>query len=306
MDRFDAMQIFVSVAELQSFAGAARRHALSAARVTRAVAALEGVVGARLLHRTTRAMRLTEAGASYLGHCKRILSEVEAAETGAASSHRELSGTFTVTAPVLFGRLHVTPIVDAFLKRHPRVTMRVLFADSVLDFFDHNIDVAIRIAPLPDSNLRAVPVGSLRRVVCASPAYLRARGTPGTPSELTKHDTIAFTGQVEHVWAFSSQGQHERVNVRPRLIVNTADLAVTAVRSGHGLTRVLSYQVAQEVALKRLKVVLSDYELPTVPVHIVRLEGREASTRVRAFADFAAPLLKAALLEVAAQLRPHA
>ena len=293
------MQVFVTVAELSSFAAAARRHVLSAARVTRAVAALEAAVGARLLHRTTRAVRLTDAGATYLGHCKRILAEVEAAEASAASSHRELSGALTLTAPVLFGRLHVAPVVSAFLKRHPRVSMRVLFADGVLDFFDHAIDVAIRIAELPDSNLRAIPVGTVRRVVCASPSYLRARGTPSTPAELAGHETIAFTGQAEHVWTFAVEGRHERVTLRPRLIVNTADLAIAAARAGQGLTKVLSYQVAEDVAHKRLKIVLRDFEGPPVPVHVVRVEGREASARVRAFADFAAPQLKAALASLA-------
>jgi DNA-binding transcriptional LysR family regulator len=298
VDRFEAMRLLVSVAELSSFAGAARRHALSAAGVTRAVAALEAVVGARLLHRTTRAVRLTEAGATYLGHCRRILSEVEAAEASAASAHAELSGTITVTAPVMFGRLHVAPIINAFLRRHPRVTLRVIFADSVLDFFDQNIDVAIRIAHLPDSSLRAVAVGSVRRVVCAAPAYLRARGTPRVPSDLAGHDTIAFTGLAEHVWAFAADGQHERVHVRPRLVANNVDLAIAATRDGHGLTRVLSYQVAEDVANKRLKLVLREYELAPVPVHIVRLEGREASARVRAFADFAAPHLRGALSQL--------
>jgi DNA-binding transcriptional LysR family regulator len=294
------MQIFVSVAELSSFAAAARRHALSPAGVTRAVAALETLVGARLLNRTTRAVRLTEAGATYLGHCKRILSELEAAETSAASTHTELSGTISITAPLLFGRLHVAPIITAFLKRHARVTLRVLFADNVLDFFDQNIDVAFRIAHLPDSGLRAITVGSVRRVVCAAPAYLRARGTPLVPSDLTKHDTIAFTGQAEHVWGFASKGQHERVHLRPRLIVNNVDLALAATREGHGLTRVLSYQVAEDVAHKRLKLVLRDHQLPPVPVHIVRLEGREAPARVRAFTDFAAPHLKGALSQLEA------
>lgn len=298
MDRFENMQIFVSVAELQSFAGAARRHVLSAARVTRAVAALERAIGAKLLHRTTRALRLTEAGSTYLSQCKRILSDVEAAEASAVSAHGELSGSFTLTAPVLFGRLHVTPIVNAFLKRHPRVSMRVLFADSMLDFFEQNIDVAIRIAHLPDSNLRVITVGSVRRVVCGAPGYLRVRGTPRTPAELAGHDTIAFTGQAEHVWAFAAPEQPERIQVRPRLTVNTADLAIAAARAGQGLTRVLSYQVADDVAHKRLKLLLSDYELPPVPVQLVRLEGREASARVRAFADFAAPLLRTALIRV--------
>jgi DNA-binding transcriptional LysR family regulator len=295
MDRFDAMSIFVSVAELHSFAAAARRHTLSAARVTRTVAALETVVGAKLLHRTTRAVRLTEAGAVYLGHCKRILGEVEAAEASAVSAHRELSGTITVTAPVLLGKLHVTGIVNAFLKRHPRVTLRVIFADNVLDFFDQNIDVAIRIARLADSNLRAAPVGSVRRVVCAAPSYLRARGTPERPDQLAQHDTIAFTGEAEHTWTFAAGAQPERLHIRPRLIVNNAELAIAAARAGHGLTRVLSYQVAEDVAHKRLRIVLNNFEPESVPVHIVRLEGREASASVRAFADFAAPLLKSAL-----------
>ena len=295
MDRFESMQIFVSVAELESFTAAARRHALSGARVTRAVAALEAAIGAKLLHCTTRALRLTDAGATYLSQCKRILSDLEAAEASAVSAHGELSGSLTITAPVLFGRLHVTPVVMAFLKRHPRVSMRVVFADGVLDFFEQNIDVAIRIAHLADSNLRVVTVGSVRRVVCGSPAYLRARGTPKTPEALTAHDTIAFTGQTEHVWAFAASEQHQRVQVRPRLIVNTADLAIAAARAGHGLTRVLSYQVASDVAHKRLKLVLSDFELAPVPVQIVRLKGREASARVRAFADFAAPRLRTTL-----------
>lgn len=299
MDRFDAMRIFVTVAELRSFAAAARKHALSAAGATRAVAGLEATVGARLLHRTTRAVRLTEAGATYLAHCKRILSELEEAEASAASAHAELTGTITITAPVLFGRLHVTPVINAFLKRHPRVSLRVIFADTVLDFFDQNIDVAIRIAHLPDSSLRAIPVGSVRRVVCASPGYLRARGAPQLPSELTSHDTIAFTGQAEHVWAFASAGQHERIHLRPRLIVNNVDLAIAATREGHGLCRVLSYQVADDVAHKRLKLVLREHELPPVPVHVVRLEGREASARVRAFVDFAVPQLKGALSRLA-------
>jgi DNA-binding transcriptional LysR family regulator len=252
-------------------------------------------VGARLLHRTTRAVRLTEAGASYLGQCKRILSEVEAAESSAASSQRELSGSLSLTAPLLFGRLHVGPIVSAFLKRHPRVSMRVHFADNVLDFFDQNIDVAIRIANLPDSSFRALTVGATRRVLCAAPSYLRARGTPQTPSELAQHDTIAFTGQAEHTWTFVHANKHERVSVRPRLIVNSAELAIAAARAGHGVTKVLGYQAAEDLKSKQLKVILADYELPAVPIHIIRLEGREASARVKAFVDFAAPQLRAAV-----------
>ena len=292
------MQVFVSVAEQQSFIAAARRHSLSAARVSRAVALLEKRLGARLLHRTTRAVRLTDAGASYLGQCKRILGEIEVAEAGAASSHRELSGSISITAPRMFGRLHVASVINAFLKRHPRVTLRALFVDHVLDFFEQNIDVAIRIAHLPDSGLRAVRVGSIRRVVCGSPDYLRARGTPRHPRELEPHDVIAFSGQAEpEAWSFALDGRHERVPTRPRLVVNTADLAVAAALAGQGLTKVLAYQVAEELAAKKLRIVLAEYELPAVPVHVVDVEGRGGSARVRAFVEFAAKELKKVLAQ---------
>jgi DNA-binding transcriptional LysR family regulator len=296
MDRFEAMQLFVSVAEQHSFVAAARRHAVAPARVTRAIAALEAKIGARLLHRTTRAVRLTEAGATYLNQCKRILSDLDVAETLAATSHRELSGLVSVTAPVSFGRLHVTQIVSAFLERHPRVSMRVAFEDHVLDLFERNIDVAVRIAHLPDSSLRAVQVGKVRRVVCASPAYLKARGTPQHPRELAQHATIGFSDPAEHqAWSFAIEGRQERISLRPRLVANTADLALAAARAGHGCARLLSYQVREDLEQKRLRIVLAEYELPPVPVHVVRLEGRDASARVRAFADFAAQKLRAAV-----------
>lgn len=296
MDRFEAMQLFVSVAEGQRFVSAARKHGLSPARITRSVAALEQSVGARLLHRTTRAVRLTDAGASYLLHCKRILADVAAAEAAAASIHRELTGTLSVTAPRLFGRLHVAPVATAFAKRHPRVTMRVLLADNLLDFFDQNIDVAIRIAPLPESNMRALQVGSVRRVVCASPAYLRARGVPRSPRELAEHDTVGFSGLTGlAAWSFAVAGKHERVQLRPRWIVNTAELAIAAAVAGQGLTRVLSYQPAHELAQKQLRIVLPEFELPAVPVHVLRVESRNASSMVRAFAEFAALHLRESL-----------
>lgn len=299
MDRFDAMQIFVTVAELQSFAAAARRLGLSAARVTRAVAALEARLGARLLHRTTRAVRLTEAGASYLTQAKRIVSEVDAAESDAKKAHTELSGLLSITAPRLFGQLHVAPVVSAFLKQHPRVTLRVLFSDNVLDFHEQALDVAIRIAHLPDSGLSALRVGSLRRVVCGSPAYLRERGTPQHPRELAQHDVIAFSGaSLPQAWVFHVDGARERVPLRPRLIVNSTELSVSAAVSGDGLVRALSYQVARELKQKQLRIVLADYELPPVPVHVVHAEARQTSARVRAFVKLASERLGRSLREL--------
>jgi DNA-binding transcriptional LysR family regulator len=299
MDRLDAMELFASVADAQSFVAAARKHGLSAARVTRSVAALEARVGVRLLHRTTRAVRLTDAGTSYLAHCKRILLDVAAAEASAVSAHKELSGTVSITAPRLFGRLHVTPLIAAFLKRHPRVALRVMFVDHVLDFFEQNIDVAIRIAPLPLSNMRAQRVGSVRNVVCGAPAYLRARGVPAHPRELAQHDSIGFSGQTgPRAWSFAIGGKQERVQLRSRLLANTADLAIAAAIEGRGLTRVLSYQVAEPVARKQLRIVLPEFELAAVPVHVLRVEGRNASSAVRAFAEFAGERLRQALADL--------
>jgi len=298
MDRFEAMQIFVTVAEQRSFAAAARHHGQSAARVTRAVAALEAALGARLLHRTTRAVRLTEAGASYLTQAKRIVAEVAQAESEARRAHTELSGQLSITAPRLFGQLHVAPVVSAFLKQHPRVTLRVLFSDRVLDFHEQGLDVAIRIAHLPDSGLSAVKVGTVRRVVCGSPAYLRERGVPRHPHELAAHDLIAFAGEAApQAWVFTLNGERERVPLRPRLIVNSTELSVSAAVAGDGLTRVLSYQVAQELKQKRLRIVLPDYELPPIPVHVVHTEARQASARVRAFVQLAAERLTRSVRE---------
>jgi DNA-binding transcriptional LysR family regulator len=296
MDRLEAMQVFVAVAEKQSFAAAARSLALSPARVTRAVAALEQRCGALLLHRTTRVVRLTDAGAHYLAQCKRILTDVDDAEASAASSQRGLHGQLSVTAPVLFGRLHVVPVVLAFLKQHAQLSVRALFYDRVIDLLDQNIDVAIRIAHLPSSSLRAIRVGSVRSVICASPAYLRAHGTPSHPRDLVEHELIAFTRRGEpRPWSFYVGGKPEAFQPRPRLTVNTADTALAAARSGHGLLNVLSYQIEDDLEDKRLRVVLAEFEGPAVPIHVVHVEGRRASARVRAFVDFAVERLRAAL-----------
>jgi DNA-binding transcriptional LysR family regulator len=296
VDRLEAMQVFVTVAEKQSFAAAARKLQLSPARVTRAVASLEQRCGARLLHRTTRVVRLTDVGANYLLQCRRILSDVEAAETSAASSQGELHGQVSVTAPVLFGRLHVTPVLLAFLKLHPRVGLRALFHDGVVDLVEQNVDVAVRIAHLPASNLRAIRVGSVRRVVCAAPSYLRSHGTPTHPRDLREHELISFSGLGEpRAWSFQIDGKLETVALRPRLMVNSVDLALDAARSGHGLAQVLSYQVADAPRQPRLRLVLTDFEGPVVPVHVVHVEGRRASTRVRALVDFTVERLRAVL-----------
>lgn len=293
MDRLTAMRVFAAVAEAHGFAAAARLLNMSPPAVTRAVAALEERIGARLLERTTRQVRLTEAGQRFLDDCKRILSEIEEAEASAAGAHTQPRGGIAVTAPVLFGRLHVAPVVLDFVTRFPDVTPRLMLLDRVVDLMEEGFDVAIRIAHLPDSSLSAVRVGAVRSVICASPDYLAAHGTPQKPVDLARHDAILFSQTTAaQGWPFGPQTQPVTVQPRARLVVNTADVAVAAAIAGHGLTRVLSYQVAREVAAGQLTIVLAEFEPPPFPVHIVHVSGRRASARVRAFVDFAAERLR--------------
>ncbi|HZH10690.1 MAG TPA: LysR family transcriptional regulator [Microvirga sp.] len=294
MDRLQAMTVFVAVAEEEGFAPAARRLTISPPVVTRAIAALEARIGTRLLHRTTRNVRLTEAGARYLEDCRRILSEIDEAEETAAGSHREPQGQLAVTASVLFGRMYVAPILLDFLGRYPRVSGRTLFVDRVVNLMEEGLDVAVRIAHLPDSGMTALKVGSVRRLVCASPAYLAEHGIPQEPDDLTRHRTIAFQGVTPSPeWSFQNGGSELKVRLSPRLEVNTAEMAITAAVHGHGLTRVLSYMVAPELAAGRLKIVLAEHEPAPVPIHLVHGEGRQTSARVRTFIDFAAQRLRA-------------
>jgi len=288
------MRVFVAVAEERSFARAARRLMLSAPAATRAVSALEQRIGVKLLLRTTRAVRLTEPGARFLADSKRILSQLEEAEGLALGSQTEPRGQLAVTAPLMFGRMHVAPLVLEFLTAHPDVTARTLFVDSVVDLMDEGLDVAIRIGKLQDSNLRAVRVGFVRRIVCAAPGYLHTHGTPQTPSDLATHQLIGFVGINPHRhWTFSAQGKSEVFSASPRLLVNTADVAIQAALAEQGLTRLLSYQAAPELAKGRLKTALTRYEPPPLPIHVVHAEGKQAPARVRAFVALAVERLRA-------------
>ncbi len=292
------MRVFVAVAEAGGFASAARSLRASPPAVTRAVAALEDRIGARLLHRTTRTVRLTEAGARFLADARRILAELDEAEATAAGAHAEPRGQLAVTAPLLFGKMHVAPVVLDFLARHPAVSARTLFVDRVVDLMDEGIDVAVRIAVLPDSTLSAIRVGHVRRVVCAAPGYLARNGVPAVPRDLERFDCIGFqSGAAPAPWVFPAASGDGSETVRPpmRLLVNNADVAVEAAIAGRGITRVLSYQAAEAVRDGRLAVLLADREPPPVPVQLVHLEGRRAAARVRAFVDFATERLRAAL-----------
>lgn len=261
--------------------------------VTRAIAALEDRLGARLFTRTTRSVRLTEAGQRYLEDCRRILADIDEAESGAAGAHGELRGELSVTASQLFGPIFLLPIVTRFLADHEGVSARALFVDRVVNLVEEGIDVAVRIGELPSSSLSARRVGSVRRVVCASPEYLARHGAPQSPEELSHHSLVAATASQSNVeWRFFASGVASDVPIRPRLVTSSNDAAIDAALSGWGPTRVLSYQVAPEVAAGRLKVVLPDFEPPPLPVHLLHAEGRRTSGKVRAFVDLAAERLR--------------
>jgi DNA-binding transcriptional LysR family regulator len=294
VDRLGELRTFVAVAEAEGFAPAARRLGLSPPAVTRAVAALERRIGARLLHRTTRVVRVTDAGARFLGDCRRILAELDEAETRAAGLHAEPRGPLAVTAPVMFGRLFVTALIVDFLRRHRGIAIRTHLADRVVDLIEEGIDVGVRIAHLRDSSLAAVRVGSVRLVLCASPAFLAAHGTPRDPADLARFETVA-TGTAERApaWTFGSPGSEARVAPASRLVASTPDVAVVSALAGFGIARVLSYQVGAELADGRLVRLLPEHEPPPIPIHVVHPEGRRASARVRAFVDFAVERLRA-------------
>lgn len=293
MDRWQAMRVFVKVAETGGFAEAARRLYMSPPAATRAVAALEETIGARLLIRTTRSVKLTDAGQRYLADCQRILSDLADAEAAAAGSYATPSGTLVVTAPVLFGQMHVLPIVMDYLSQHPAVTAQTLFLDRVTNLIEEGMDVAIRIGHLADSELNAIRVGTVRRVVCASPAYLAAHGEPMAPAELAGHRIIANVSAWPSLeWRFGRE-RKTSVSVHPQLVCNLNEATISAAIEGWGLARVLSYQIDAAVRDGRLRVVLADFEEGPLPVHVVHAGGHGPSAKIRSFVDFAVEQLKA-------------
>lgn len=294
MDRFHLMNVFVAVAEAESFAGGARRLQLSPPAVTRAVVALEERLGVRLLTRTTRVVRVTEAGARYLEDARRIMIEMAEADAAAAGVNATPRGLLAVTAPVLFGKLYVMPIVAEYQSAFEQTTVSALFVDRVVNFIDEGLDVGIRIGQLPDSSLRAIRVGRVRRVVVGAPAYLEKHGIPQAPEALARHRLVASSGlSPTNDWVFPSAGEKRTVRVQPRIVVNTNDGALEAARQGYGLTRLLSYQVAPQLAAGELQTVLGDYEGAELPVHVIHREGRHGSAKVRSFVDLAVDRLRA-------------
>ncbi|MCO6411458.1 MAG: LysR family transcriptional regulator [Thiogranum sp.] len=281
------------MAEEESFAAAARRLRMSPPAVTRAITSLEERLGVRLLTRTTRLVRTTDAGSRYLEDARRILLEVEEADEAAAGINATPRGHLAVTAPVLFGKIYVMPIITAYQMAFRETTVSALFIDRVVNLVDEGLDVGIRIGALPDSSLRAIRVGQVRRVVCAAPAYLKKYGTPKTPADLAQHTVIAATSVATgSEWTFDKGKEKIGVRLSPRILVNTNDGALEAARSGFGLTRLLSYQVASELAAGTLKAVLTAFEEASLPVHVIHREGRHGSAKVRSFVDLAVQRLR--------------
>ncbi len=286
MDRIDAMQAFVAVADLQGFAPAARKLGLSPSGVTRLIAALEQRLGARLLQRTTRSVTLTDIGARYLERARRILADVEEAEGSAQDERTRPSGRLVVSAPVGFGRLHVSPVMSAYLKRYPEVSAELRLADRMVNLVEDGIDLAVRIGHLADSSLVARHVGEMRRIVVASSGYLQQRGEPNTPEAVASHETIQFGAMTASPdWRFVEDGREIRVACTPRFTTNSADAAIQYTEQGGGLTRVLAYQAADAIKGGRLRVVLAQFEQPPLPIHIVYPTSRLLSAKVRAFID---------------------
>lgn len=294
MDRFHLLSVFVAVAEEASFAAAARRLQQSPPAVTRAVSALEERLGVRLLTRTTRIVRVTEAGARYLEDARRILNDLEEADRAAAGNNATPRGLLAVTAPVLFGKLYVMPLIVEYQTTYAQTTVSALLVDRVVNLVEEGLDVGIRIGVLPDSTLRAIRVGQVRRVVCAAPAYLEQHGIPQVPDDLREHCIVAATGlSPTPEWSFQQNGAKRTVKVAPRILVNTNDGALAAARAGFGLTRLLSYQVAPQLASGELKRVLGAFEETALPVHVLHREGRHGSAKVRSFVDLAVERLRA-------------
>ena len=296
MDRFEAMATLLAAVEGGSLSAASQSLNMPLATVSRRVAELEARLRTRLLVRTSRRLSLTEAGAAYVAACRRILDEVDEAERAAAGEYRAPQGDLTLTAPIVFGRTHVQPVILAFLQAYPEINVRLVLADHVMNLVEHHVDAAIRIGRLPDSSLMATRLGEIGWVACAAPAYLAAHGEPATPEDLRHHACVAFEGLfTPNAWTFKAPGGEVVRPVRARYGVNTAEGAIEAAKAGTGVTRVLSYQVVEAVRAGALRLVLRGFEPEPLPVSLVYGGGPLLPQKLRAFLDFALPRLKASV-----------
>ena len=293
MDRLNSMAIFIAVAEQEGFAGAARLLNISPPAVTRAVAALEGHLGVKLFNRTTRFVRLTEAGQRYFEDARRIIASADEADEAATGINAEAKGHLVVTAPVLFGRMYVMPGISDYLQRYKETEVTALFLDRIVNLLEEGVDVGVRIGELPDSSYKALRVGQVRRIMCASPAYLDKYGTPTAPEDMEKHQLIvagAISPTVD--WRCEDRGSPVTIRVKPRLRVTSNDSAIEAAVLGLGVTRLLSYQVATQIASGELKIIMNEFERKPMPINIIHREGRYASAKIRSFVDLIAMQLR--------------
>lgn len=293
MDKLESMQVFIEVTKHMSFVRAGEHLGLSAPAVTRSIAALEAHLQAKLFVRTTRHVRLTEIGHRFLEDARQIVEAVEDAEANAAGVYSAPKGVLTITAPVLFGQRHVTPIITEYLEMHSEVSIRAMFYDRVTSLLEEEMDVAIRIGHLKNSNLYATQVGEVRRVVCGSPAYFKKHGKPQIPSDLKNHRNVfSASPDSSSNWHFSNRGKKEIVKLTPQLRCNHNATALNAAISGFGLTRLMSYQIGEELEKGLVESVLTEFEEPPLPVNVIHLEGRRANAKVRSFIDLAKERLR--------------
>lgn len=293
MDRLREMEVFVAIVDSGGFTSASERLGLSTAAVSRALNSLEARTGAQLLARTTRSVRPTDAGIDYLDACRQVLDALADAEARLGAWHVRPVGTLTVSAPVLFGQRFVAPLINAFAKRYPDITINAVYVDRTTRLLEEGVDVAIRIGHLGDSTTFAVPLGFVRRRTYASPAYLKERGEPLHPRELTQHDCVSYTGVTHPMeWVFAERGARLPVRLQPRMIVDLAPAAIAAASDGVGITQLFSYQAAPEVLGQTLAPILTAFESDPVPVSLLHVERRGASGKIRAFLEFVTEALR--------------
>lgn len=293
MDKLREMEIFVAIVDRGSFTGAADKLDLSAGGVSRAVNSLESRLGTQLLARTTRSVRPTDAGIAYLEACRKVLDTITDAEASIAADPLNPVGTLTISAPVLFGQRYVAPLINAFALRYPDVAINAVYADRTTRLLEEGVDVALRIGHLEDSSTYAIPLGLVRRQTYAAPSYLAERGIPAHPRELINHHCVSFTGVSQPLeWVFNDNGARLPARVRPRMVVDLAPAAILAAAEGVGITQLLSYQAAPEVAERKLEAVLTSFEPASAPVSLLHVERRSTSGKIRAFVEYVTETLR--------------
>jgi DNA-binding transcriptional LysR family regulator len=296
MDRLESMSMLVAVAEAGSLSAAGRRLSIPLTTVSRKISELEAHLGTQLIQRSSRRIAPTDAGAAYIEACRRILDDIGEAERAASGEYQAPRGELVITAPIVFGRLHVLPVICEFLKAYPEIDIRLVQADRNVNLADEHIHLAVRIGALPDSAMMAMRVGEVRRVTCGSPDYFALHGIPVRPEDLARHDCIASDVlDSPDVWHFGSGGSEMAVAVHPRMRLTTAEAAIDAAIAGIGVARLLSYQVARALSEGSLTLALEDFEPPPRPVNLLHAGGKKVPLKLRAFLDFAAPRLRARL-----------